>query len=239
MYSDNQNPYRQACRKDIPYPSISNESVPSLIDNLVSALYGTITKSVVNGRVQWNIPCDPSSKPSTIMGYPRMAGEGLLCYIIRVFSNLTLTGNFSGTFTGNLGGGTNGAIPYALTSTTSSWLPIGTTGQFLKVSATGVPIWTDPGVINVAANISGGLAGQVPWQSAPNTTGFISAGSLNQLLHSNGTSVPTWSSVVPDDLSTGHPTWDTSGNLNISGNITGNAATTINLNSIVNALIFG
>jgi len=26
-------PYRSACRQDIPYPSVSHESVPSLIDN--------------------------------------------------------------------------------------------------------------------------------------------------------------------------------------------------------------
>jgi hypothetical protein len=56
-----------------------------LIDNLVLALYGTITKSVVNGRVVWNIPCDPSADPATIDGFPRLPGEGLLCYIIRYF----------------------------------------------------------------------------------------------------------------------------------------------------------
>jgi hypothetical protein len=80
--------YVGACRKDIPYPSVSHESVPSLIDNLVSALYGSITKTVVNRRVQWNIPCDPNNT-ATINNIPRNAGEGLLCYIIRA---LNLTG---------------------------------------------------------------------------------------------------------------------------------------------------
>jgi hypothetical protein len=80
--------YVGACRKDIPYPSVSHESVPSLIDNLVAALYGSITKSVVNRRVQWYIPCDPNNT-STINNIPRNAGEGLLCYIIRA---LNLTG---------------------------------------------------------------------------------------------------------------------------------------------------
>lgn len=74
--------YVGACRKDIPYPSVSHESVPSLIDNLVTALYGTITKTVVNRRVVWNIPCDPNNT-ATINGMPRNAGEGLLCYMIR------------------------------------------------------------------------------------------------------------------------------------------------------------
>ena len=73
---------------EVPYPTISPESVPSLISNLVYALYGTIEKSVSNGRVVWNIPCDPSADPVTINGFPREEGEGLLCYIIRYFDTL-------------------------------------------------------------------------------------------------------------------------------------------------------
>ena len=71
---------------DVPYPSISSESVPSLIDNLVYALYGTINKSVVNGRVVWDIPCDPNNTAETD-NIPREEGEGLLCYLLRVFNN--------------------------------------------------------------------------------------------------------------------------------------------------------
>jgi hypothetical protein len=77
----------ETCRKDIPYPSVSNESVPSLINNLVSALYGdNVTKSVVNRQVVWNIPCDPNNT-AQISSLPRNAGEGLLCYMIRAFNN--------------------------------------------------------------------------------------------------------------------------------------------------------
>jgi hypothetical protein len=75
-----------ACRKDVPYPVISHESVPSLIDNLVTSLYGTITKSVSNGRVVWNIPCDPNNT-AEVPWLPRNTGEGLLCYILRVFQS--------------------------------------------------------------------------------------------------------------------------------------------------------
>jgi hypothetical protein len=76
----------ETCRKDIPYPSVSNESVPSLIDNLVAALYGTnITKSVVNRQVVWNIPCDPNNT-AQITWLPRLQGEGLLCYMLRAFN---------------------------------------------------------------------------------------------------------------------------------------------------------
>jgi parallel beta-helix repeat protein len=69
---------------EVPYPTISPESVPSLINNLVYALYGTIEKSVSSGRVIWNIPCDPNNT-AEVPTIPRNEGEGLLCYIIRCF----------------------------------------------------------------------------------------------------------------------------------------------------------
>ena len=80
------NDYNNICRQDIPYPQVSPESVPSLISNLVYALYGDITKSVENGRVVWNIPCDPNNT-AEVDQIPREEGEGLLCYLLRVFAN--------------------------------------------------------------------------------------------------------------------------------------------------------
>ena len=79
------NGYNSICRKDTPYPSVSQESVPSLISNLTTALYGTITKTVVNRKVIWTIPCDPTQS-ATIFGIPRLPGEGLLCYFIRALT---------------------------------------------------------------------------------------------------------------------------------------------------------
>jgi hypothetical protein len=78
--------------------------VPSLIDNLVNALYGTITKQVVNRRVQWTIPCDPASAPATVFGIPRNDGEGLLCYFIRAFNAVDGSGTYHGSFVGPLTG---------------------------------------------------------------------------------------------------------------------------------------
>jgi hypothetical protein len=107
MSNGSSSSYVGACRKDIPYPSVSNESVPSLIDNLVTALYGEITKTVVNRRVQWNIPCDPNNTAIVSPAFPRLAGEGLLCYIIRVFQNFISGGSevfspfLNWSFTGN------------------------------------------------------------------------------------------------------------------------------------------
>jgi hypothetical protein len=88
------------CRQDIPYPQISQESVPSLISNLVYALYGTISKSVVDGRVIWNIPCDPNNT-TEVDNIPREEGEGLLCYLLRVFDNTIAQDFLRWGFTGN------------------------------------------------------------------------------------------------------------------------------------------
>jgi hypothetical protein len=75
--------YNGLCNADTPYPIVSNESVPSLINNLVLSLYGQVQKSVANGQVVWNTPCDPSNPNTQITNLPPIPGEGLLCYIIR------------------------------------------------------------------------------------------------------------------------------------------------------------
>lgn len=58
-----------------------------------------------------------------------------------------------------------------------------------------------------ATNLAGGGAGYVPYQSASGTTAFVSAGTTGQVLTSNGTSAPTWSTpaayaTVTDDTTT-------------------------------------
>lgn len=51
------------------------------------------------------------------------------------------------------------------------------------------------------ASLTGGGAGQIVYQSAANTTAFVSAGTSGQLLQSNGTSAPSW--VTPTYATTG------------------------------------
>ena len=110
--------YDGPCWAELPYPQVSHESVPSLIDNLVAALYGGfydpatgansggVVKSVVNDRVVWQTPCNPSMT-NYVPGIPPNPGEGMLCYIMRVFQNYTGSGSgifspfYNWTFTGN------------------------------------------------------------------------------------------------------------------------------------------
>ena len=51
------------------------------------------------------------------------------------------------------------------------------------------------GVATTATNIQNGTAGQVPYQSAPGVTSFFGPGSVGQLLVSNGTSAPVYTST--------------------------------------------
>lgn len=121
------------CRKDIPYPSVSNESVPSLIDNLTTALYGaTITKAVVGGRVVWYIPCDPNLE-ATVFGIPRLPGEGLLCYFIRALTTGTVA----------IPGGAAGQLVYQSAPSATAFVPAGQVGQVLFSGGTSSPYWAD------------------------------------------------------------------------------------------------
>lgn len=59
----------------------ANESVASQLTNFETAFFGSITKSCVNGEVVWSLPCDLDAG---IPGFPRLPGEGIACYLLRV-----------------------------------------------------------------------------------------------------------------------------------------------------------
>jgi hypothetical protein len=65
------------------------------------------------------------------------------------------------------------------------------------------PVWSTPSaiVIGTATNLAGGVAGAVPYQTAPSTTGFTAAGMAGQYLQSNGTGAPTWTTLSVSDNS--------------------------------------
>jgi hypothetical protein len=74
-----------------------------------------------------------------------------------------------------------------------------------------------------ATNIASGVAGAVPYQTAPSTTGFTAAGTSGQVLRSNGTSAPTWSTNIAGNAGTATQL-QTSRTLGISGDVTGTAS---------------
>jgi len=234
--------YGGACRKDTPYPSVSQESVPSLIDNLTTALYGQISKVVVNRRVQWVIPCDPVGAPATVFGVTRNAGEGLLCYFIRAFNaanngGSTFYGSFVGPLSGNatsatnITGGAANSIPYQTAINTTALLPAGTNGQVLGLLS-GVLTWVSAPASSTSSAIAGGAAGQVLWQVGSSNTGFTAAGTAGQVLSSNGTSSPSWLNAVNTNTASAIVRRDGSGNFaagTITASLVGNADTATKL----------
>lgn len=80
-------------------------------------------------------------------------------------------------------------------------------GRWENTPASSIPSST-------ATNLAGGLAGSVPYQSAPSTTTFLSIGAANTVMTSSGTA-PQWSSSL-----------SLSGTLAVNGNVTlGDAST--------------
>lgn len=64
----------------------ANEPLASALNNFITSFYGSLTKTCVNNNVVWVLPCDLDAG---ITGYPRIAGEGLACYFLRVFNGIT------------------------------------------------------------------------------------------------------------------------------------------------------
>jgi hypothetical protein len=120
----------------------------------------------------------------------------------------------SATTTTNISGGTTGALPYQTALGTTSFLSLGTTNYVLTAGAS-APQYVAQSTLSVgsattattATNLAGGGAGYVPYQSGSGTTSFLSAGTIGQVLTSNGTSAPTWTTpagsvTVSDDTTT-------------------------------------
>jgi hypothetical protein len=213
------NPYNGGvCRLDTPYPSVSQESVPSLINNLTTALYGTISKVVANRQVVWNIPCDPNNT-ATIASVPRNTGEGLLCYLLRIF------------YTYDPGSYTNLTTAQTLTNKTIS-------GGILS-GITTFPNGTidSNGNINTTGSItaSGGFIGSLNGNAtsattATSATSFIGnlfgdvtgIQSITSVVRVNGASIPTSKTIVGTN-SSGQIIDASSATL--ANSISGNAAT--------------
>lgn len=62
-----------------------SESVPSQLENLILSLLGSFTKTVTDGVATWSAVCDPNAE---IPSFPRLPGEGFICYIIRILPAL-------------------------------------------------------------------------------------------------------------------------------------------------------
>jgi len=176
-----------------------------LINNLTYALYGQIQKNVTNGQVTWTIPCDPNST-ATINGIPRVAGEGLLCYIIRALNLTTAT---AGYVTAN---GFETLTNKTLTAPVINGAALSGTingGTFTSTILTSPTINTatinTPAINTPTINTATINTATISNLTATGTLALPS-GSITTAMIANGT-------IVPEDLSAGGPSWDASGNL--------------------------
>lgn len=116
----------------------------------------------------------------------------------------------------NLMAGTAGQIPYQTAPNLTNFIGPGTAGQLLISGGAGAPTYVNTGTFLVGnavsavtsisansavtasytANLLGGTAGSIMWQSGVNGTSFSPTGSTGQYLQSNGTSAPTWTTPV-------------------------------------------
>ena len=92
-----------------------------------------------------------------------------------------------------------GGMIYAASTSAYGSTAAGTSGQSLLSGVAGAPTWGTPAsatTATTATNVAGGVAGAVHYQSGVGTTGFSAAGTSGQVLTSNGTSAPTWTSNI-------------------------------------------
>lgn len=60
----------------------NNEPLASALNNFIASFFGSISKTCVDGQVQWILPCDLNNG---LPGFERRQGEGVACYLLRLF----------------------------------------------------------------------------------------------------------------------------------------------------------
>ena len=111
------------------------------------------------------------------IGRNLIVGGDLIVYGTSTTFTSALIGTIStATTTLNLAGGTRGSLIFQSSTSTTAFIPIATTGSILMSNGV-IPIWTASAAIsvsvaNVASNLSGGAAFQIPYQASTGSTTF-------------------------------------------------------------------
>lgn len=125
---------------------------------------------------------------------------------VGIGGNLWVGGTIYGAHTGvsttatNLSGSLPGSIPIQSANGVTAYIATGTTGYVLTWSGS-TATWSavsglSAGSATTATNIAGGNTGQVPYQTGPGLTSFVSTGTAGTVLVSNGTSAPTFNNTL-------------------------------------------
>lgn len=176
------------------YYVISNPGVNEWEVGIGSVSAGTLVRTTVFA----------SSTGSSLVDFTAGSKDVFVTYPaeVAVFANnsVTLTSK-------TINGPDNTLTNIGNASLVNSSLTIGTTNIALGATSltlaglTSVTATTFNGALSgnattatTATNLAGGIASQIPYQTAAGTTSFISNGTSGQVLTSNGTSAPSWGS---------------------------------------------
>ena len=150
---------------------------------------------------------------SSTTGALTVAGGAGIAGNMYVGGSLTVIGalvaNINGTTTTatnavNVIGGSAGQIHIQSSAGVTAFVGPGTAGQILLSNGTLAPVYTNTASISVnasqysgtATNIAAGTVGQIPYQSGVGTTLFVGPGTAGQILLSNGTAAPVYTSTA-------------------------------------------
>jgi acyl-CoA hydrolase len=107
----------------------------------------------------------------------------------------------SSVFAEEIRSGTAGQLVYQSAPSVTDFVSTATTGNFLQANFTGAPAWTTTASMYVgnsviSTNIRAGTIGQLHYQSAADTTGFVGPGTAGQLLMSAGAAIPVYTNTA-------------------------------------------
>lgn len=95
----------------------------------------------------------------------------------------------------NLAAGLAYQVPYQSSAGATTFVAApSTAGTVLGWNGTALG-WVAAPAATSAANLAGGAASQIPYQTGTGATSFIANGTTGQVLTSNGTAVPTWTTI--------------------------------------------
>ena len=158
---------------------------------------GTITSINISGT---------TSATSTTTGALIVAGGAGIGGSMYVGGNITVAGTINASITGvsttatNIASGTAGQLHYQSAPGVTAFAGPGTAGQLLVSAGASAPVYTNTSSIYVAdavtsTNLRAGTAGQLHYQSAANTSGFISTATTGNFLQANYVGAPTWTTT--------------------------------------------
>jgi len=205
--------YSASTLTDVTVATITATSTSSFIDIIVRNITASGT---VNGTITGNISTATNLANGSQGQLVYQSGVGATSFVSSgttgQFLQATTNGapvftNTSSMYVGNavnsqnILGGSTGSIAIQSAAGITAFIPLGTVGHVLSVVSATTASWQSlaslgAGSATTATNIANGGPGQVPYQTGPGATAFISTGSTGTVLVSNWTGSPIWQNTL-------------------------------------------